>query len=282
MNFIVSFVLILSMCAFTYAKEKPKDKLYVCAIFNNEARFLNEWIEFHIQQGADKIYLYNNHSTDDYPKVLYKYIRSGIVHFRQWPYKNDSANWTKTQCDCYMDCVNKVKGKVEWVAFIDTDEFLFSPLHKRVCDVLDWYADADAVGVNWVMYGTSNVEYLGDGRMTQNMTLRAPLEYEANKHIKTIVRPDKVKDCANPHYFLMKNNSKVVNENNENISGPFSKHSSEILRINHYWLRDKHFMKNEKARRRGAWYEETVKSLMVADLQLNQVYDPILKNFVLD
>ena len=273
MKYLITFFMLFLTCA------EAKDKLYICAIFNNEARFLNEWIEFHIQQGADKIYLYNNHSTDDYFRVLSKYIDSGIVKFRQWPYKNDQANWNKTQCDCYMDCIKRVKGKVEWVAFIDTDEFLFSPLKKPLSDVLASYSDADAIGVNWVMYGTSNVEYLGDGRLTQNMIMRSPLEYPANIHVKSVVRPEKVSGCENPHYFLMKPNTRFVNEKNEITSGPFSEHSSNILRINHYWLRDLSFLKNEKSRRRGTWFSETEKSLMNADKELNQVYDPILVDF---
>jgi hypothetical protein len=40
--------------------------LAVCAIFRDEAPFLDEWIRFHIGVGATHFYLYNNFSSDDF------------------------------------------------------------------------------------------------------------------------------------------------------------------------------------------------------------------------
>ncbi|WP_281510165.1 glycosyltransferase family 92 protein [Muribaculum gordoncarteri] len=32
----------------------------ICAIFRNEARYMREWIEYHLLIGVDHIFLYNN------------------------------------------------------------------------------------------------------------------------------------------------------------------------------------------------------------------------------
>src|SRR4051794_11337491 len=48
----------------------------VCAIFQNEAKYLKEWIEYHRLVGAQHFYLYNNRSTDHYMDILQPYIDS--------------------------------------------------------------------------------------------------------------------------------------------------------------------------------------------------------------
>jgi hypothetical protein len=43
-----------------------KHYLSICAIFKDEAPYLQEWIEFHRLLGVEKFYLYNNNSRDNF------------------------------------------------------------------------------------------------------------------------------------------------------------------------------------------------------------------------
>ena len=54
-----------------------KGYLSVCAIYKNEARYLAEWLEFHLLAGVEHFFLYNNNSTDDHREVLAPYLRAG-------------------------------------------------------------------------------------------------------------------------------------------------------------------------------------------------------------
>ena len=54
-----------------------KGYLSVCAIYKNEARYLAEWLEFHLLAGVEHFFLYNNDSTDDHREVLAPYLRAG-------------------------------------------------------------------------------------------------------------------------------------------------------------------------------------------------------------
>src|SRR5436190_22744853 len=63
--------------------------LAVCAMFQNEARFLKEWLEFNILIGVEHFYLYNNYSTDNYLEILQPYIDAGIVDCIGWPYSHE-------------------------------------------------------------------------------------------------------------------------------------------------------------------------------------------------
>jgi len=267
----------LALIFISTAVFSTEKSLYICAIFNNESRFLDEWIQFHLNQGVDRIYLYNNKSEDDYLKVISKYIKQGTVALRQWPYDNINLDiWNETQCKAYMDCIKRLRGKVSWIAFIDTDEFLFSPTGKSLKDVLLEYEECDSIGVNWVLYGTSNVQKLSkDEHLTDHMLYRSELNTFINTHVKSIVRPEKVVGCTNPHYFHMEKDSVVVDENKVVFSGYSHENTVNKLRINHYWVRDIAFMLDVKAKRCERWGLNP-DDLWERDSRCNLIYDPIL------
>ena len=64
---------------------KGKPYLSVCAMYQNEASYLQEWIEFHRLVGVERFFLYDNNSTDDHLDVLTPYIEEGTVVLHDWP-----------------------------------------------------------------------------------------------------------------------------------------------------------------------------------------------------
>ena len=60
-------------------------KLALCTIFQDEARYLREWIEFHRLQGVEHFFLYDNRSHDEPGRVLKPWLDAGVVTLRQWP-----------------------------------------------------------------------------------------------------------------------------------------------------------------------------------------------------
>ena len=105
-------------------KETSNKKYYIsiCTVFKDEAKFFNEWIDFHSMIGVDHFYLYNNFSSDNYIEILKPYIESGIVTLIDWPYE-------KAQIQAFEDCYNKYKDETYWLTFIDVDEF-FCPYYS--------------------------------------------------------------------------------------------------------------------------------------------------------
>jgi hypothetical protein len=242
--------------------------------------YLPEWIECHKKQGVQHFYLYNNRSPDDYKKILSPYIKNKTVEVFDWNFnhENDGGKWISIQCGAYMDCINKISGRVKWCAFLDTDEFLFNPQGKNLNKLLKKYELYGGIGVNWVMYGTSGVDKIPKGEnMVDHLIMRAKLGYAANKHIKCIVRPEYVSQCLNPHFFFMYPPKHIVTENFErNVDCMSKQHSVNIFRINHYWTRDEHFMHNKKIPRRRSWgYDDAI---IEANKELNSVRDEILSD----
>ena len=60
----------------------PVHYLSVCAIAKNEGPYFKEWIEWHLNHGVDKFYIYDNESTDGTKNILDPYIKSGIVDYK--------------------------------------------------------------------------------------------------------------------------------------------------------------------------------------------------------
>ena len=201
--------------------------LAVCAIFKNEKPYLQEWLEFHRMVGVEKFYLYNNISTDDFLEVLQPYIDNGLVDLVDWPYPSPC------QLQAYTNCIEKLKGQKLWVAFIDLDEFLFAPCADKVTDILNQLPIACAVGVNWMCFGSGGLEKYDDRPLTERFHLRCNENNWENTHIKSIIRMDQnVRVGGDPHYFQVEKGT--YNENGVAISGPWSPHTSRLLRINHY------------------------------------------------
>lgn len=253
-------------------------ELSICTIFQNEAPYLKEWIEFHVEHGVQHFYLYNNNSTDDYKIVLKPYVDNKLVDIFDWSetYKT-GPEFFLIQCKVYLDCCQKIKHKDKWLAVIDSDEFLFSPIEKDLKKILKNYENYGAVQVNWVLYGTSNVNVPHGEKLINHLLYRSELSFIHNQIMKSIVRPISVTGCKSPHFFEFHPFIKAVNESKEVVTGKGS-HPISVnkLRINHYWSRDLDYFYNEKIPRRvnfGYPYEEAID----LESQMNDIYDPILK-----
>ena len=111
--------------------------LSACAIYRNEAPYLREWIDFHRLVGVERFFLYDNGSDDEHRDVLARY-RGDLVVVREW-------DQSPGQLAAYEHCLAEHGSESRWIAFIDVDEFLFSPAGDSVADALRRY-DATSAG----------------------------------------------------------------------------------------------------------------------------------------
>lgn len=223
-------------------------QLAIGAIFKDEAPYLKEWIEFHKLIGVEHFYLYNNCSTDDYASVLQPYIEKGEVELIQWPHTSSSwENWLyEVQAAAYTDCISLAKGKVKWLAIIDIDEFLTPMSCDNVLDVLKDYEAFGGVGFNWKIFGHSGLLDLEPNKLLiESLVMTAVHDRPTHLGIKSIVRPERVKDCHHPHYVVYNNGFYHVNSNKEpniNSDGVTNAVYYDRLVINHYWSRTGNYL----------------------------------------
>jgi hypothetical protein len=222
-----------------HKKVKYKWEFAAVTMFQNEAPYLKEWIEFHKLVGAQHFYLYNNLSTDDYKTVLKPYIKSGEVELIDWSYPHGTPdNFNKMATNAFKDALNRAKGKVKWMAMLDSDEFLYAVDGRTIPDYLSRLNDkVGGVIVHWFMFGTSHVVKVPEDKLMIEMLTLSGGRHEL---YKTIYRPEYVKKIVNQHYCDYKSGHIQID--------PISVLGD--IRINHYWGRDEEFFYNVKIPRR--------------------------------
>ncbi|MBM3602136.1 MAG: hypothetical protein FJX35_28410 [Alphaproteobacteria bacterium] len=230
--------------------------LSVCAIFKNEASYLEEWLTFYELIGVDHFYLYNNNSDDDFASVLAPWVARGRVTLTGWPQHPG-------QLKAYGHCIINRRRESRWIMFVDLDEFLFSPTEQMLPKILAGYERSVGVGANWVMFGSSGHQTRPPGLVTLNYTRRAGLAFKAaepelllpggkpdnirhyrpiSTHIKSIVDPRQVIQVASPHSFGFAGGALAVDERWQPITGtPLNAFTAapsiEVLRVNHYFAK---------------------------------------------
>lgn len=225
-----------------------KDYLSVCAIFQDEAPYLKEWIEYHRLMGAEHFYLYDNDSHDEYLEVLLPYINKKIVTLIYWPSSREE-DWTSHQIRAYNDCVAKVKNKTKWLAVIDIDEFIVPVKAKNLTKLLKNYEGAGGVQFFWQFFGTSYVyEIPEDKTLIETLVMKAPKDYIGNYNFKTICQPKTVKqfhvhgaEYHHPWHEIFPHGTR---------GGAHQPIHIEIARCHHYWTRDEKYFREKKIARR--------------------------------
>ena len=231
------------------------DKFAIGAIFKNERPYILEWIAFHRTIGIKKFLIGDNDSTDGSKDLLRLLDLAGIIHYFDFP----SEPGVKPQLQCYSKILKLAKDLgLEWVAFIDADEFLmpesvemdfFSCIQKPVSQ-----QDTGAVAINWAIYGSSGLVERHDGLVLKDFTKRATADFPGNLHYKSLVKLEAVSGVSgSPHHFLLTTGFKYKNaqglelENHlQNGIGYSSNFIDKPIIINHYAIKSKgEFLKNK-------------------------------------
>ena len=198
----------------------PKHYISLVAIFQNEARFLKEWIEFYLLMGVEHFYLYNHLSTDEYMDILEPYIKNGIVELKQVTKKpKNLKEWNIIQTDSYSDAVIRSKNSSEWLIVVDTDEFLFPVKDQNLVELLKKYDYYAALSVNWKIFGSADVEKIESDKLLIESLIKSTDQQDLR--VKTIVKPRYTDKFEHPHFpFLLAGYSQVT-ENFEFFRGAF-------------------------------------------------------------
>ena len=260
--------------------------LAVACIVKNEARYIREWIDFHLVAGVDHIIIFDNGSTDATKNIIRKYVLSGAVTYIYYP--GESAQYY-----AYFDAARLSRKKFKWLALIDADEFLFPVELDSLVNVLKDYEEYPALGVNWIVFGPSGHSDRPKGDVIDNYrSTFCDYNNEMNCRIKSIVQPMKVKSVPSPHFCYLKNGQFAVDENKMEISGAAMYtnvgmaftfcNNRKVIRINHYWTKSLEDLR-EKCERgypdgtKNPKYDETLKRLDYPMCEDNAILDYVQK-----
>ncbi|XP_058090602.1 glycosyltransferase family 92 protein RCOM_0530710 [Magnolia sinica] len=233
----------------TLAAEAEPALICACTMMYNSGKFLREWVMYHATIGVERFVLYDNGSDDDMADVVEKLLEAGYhVTTILWP-------WPKTQEAGFSHCAVSYRDTCKWMAFVDVDEFIFSPswtnasqpskhmlesfLPKSPSSSSSPSPSIGQIALKCFEFGPSNRQSHPKEGVTQGYTCRRRIE---QRH-KSIVLLDAIdSSLVNVvHHFKLKDGYRTL------------RLSREVAAVNHYkyqaWLEFK-----KKFRRRVSAY----------------------------
>ncbi len=163
----------------------PSQRFFLTAtvIIKDEAPYLAEWIEYHLLQGVEHVYVYDNGSSDRPWEVLADYLiqgRATLIHWPEYP----------GQLSAYNHAIHIFGRDSAWMTIIDVDEFIQPPAGQSIPDRLRALDPAvDQMLLPWVHFGSSGHDAKPEGLVIENYVHRGA---EPHAQTKPIVRPEAV------------------------------------------------------------------------------------------
>lgn len=246
--------------------------LVATAWVKDEGSYLKEWIDFHLCQGFEKFYIYDNNSTDNTLEVLQPYIEKGQVEVRYYPEGLSGRKnfWVM------RTTIDEFKDKHTWLFHHSIDEFIYCKNGIKVSEFLKGYEDFPGVVIPWRLFNSSGHVKRENGRIIDRFTKYVN---DDSFHIKTIIQPKfTIDSVGNPHSFFYTAGEHVYSDKtvahrngHSGANGHFNNYNLDDICINHYvtMSRDEFNIKmnkgildfssqEENARRSSAeqqWYE---------------------------
>jgi glycosyl transferase family 92 len=179
--------------------------------------------------GVERFFLYDNASEDEHLEALAPFIDDGSVTVHPWPVFPGQGSAYDHALACHGD-------ETRWMAFLDVDEFLFSPTGRLLPDVLREYERHPGVGVSRAWMGTAGHRTRPEGLLLRNFSSRLHVP-EPNRSVKSVVDPDRVVQRLNEHWFEFREGEPTVDEHHQPLESwqrP-GELTFDLLRINHYF-----------------------------------------------
>ena len=118
---------------------------------------IEEWAAHHFLLGFDKITIFDHMSS--YPLI------NRISNITKFNNKLEIMNYNvKTYGGMKVDLMTKAVNitrssvnKIDWMLYLDCDEFLILKNYSSVHSFLNDYKNSDSIGVNWLIFGSNHL-----------------------------------------------------------------------------------------------------------------------------
>ena len=197
----------------------------IVAIAKFESNYINDFINYHLLLGFDKIFIYDNEDT---PTYKFENENVTVIHF-------PGNNFYKAvQYVALEHFINNFINSFTHVAHIDIDELIVLKKHKNIKGFISEYivGDCAGIGMNWRHFGstghTNSNSFPDIARFTK-------CEEKGNNHIKTIFNTAYYAGWTSPHSINTVKGYHVKNTKGDIIDGAFNDNIDfSVIQCNHY------------------------------------------------
>jgi hypothetical protein len=214
----------------------------ITSIQQNRRPWIIEWIAFHLIVGFGKIIIYSHKSTDGMDEALTRL--SG--HYPILAYRLGDVE--RPQLAAYRHSWDNHANSVDWMAFIDGDEFLFPTKAPTIAEGLSSFdtKPLSALAVYWKIYGSNGHVTDPGGLLLQKFPRHSGFDYDDNGHVKSIVKGREAIDGYTSHVFRTQKGTFDENMREVVFGKTNFTPTYEHFRINHYMCQSWEFFKNYK------------------------------------
>lgn len=202
--------------------------LAIATPIRDECRWLTEWLRYHFNRGVDHVLLFNN---DDDPAAIAPILEPFLprVTVINTPQRHP-------QMDCLSRAIEWGKQNARWLALIDADEFILPRATDSIPALLQAYASAPALAMNWKVFGSSGFVYPPSSAI--NHFLRcANQTFGPNHLVKLIIQPSLVSRLASPHCCEFSAGSAVDGGGLPVLGNTSTRVHWGAVQLNHYIVR---------------------------------------------
>lgn len=243
-----------------------------------------EWVAHHLLLGFDKIVIFDHLSTIPISSTIKTNFNGKLTII---PINGTGNIKIKLMNDALDIALRENFG---WMLYLDADEYINLNRFNTIKELLEYFKEADSIGVNWLMFGTSGHISQPKGLLTENFTTS---ELYLDQHVKSFVRPICASKSVNPHYFIVSNKSRCYSGNGTKMPmGSFNKQIMPFTKapiyIAHYYtqsetehLRRKNRMLDDGTTNKASGFPEIHNVFnKVPNLQLKYKYSEKIKAFL--
>ncbi len=241
-------------------------QIAITSIQRNRGPWIVEWLAFHLLKGFNRFFIYCHKTDDGMTETLLKLARVYPISVHRIDIDD------RPQIAAYQHAWASFRNEVDWMAFIDGDEFLHPTRHAQIGEALSHFngQPLSALGAYWCCYGSSgHVDEPTQGLILQNYPRHSSADFLPNRHVKSIVRGrQEGVQIETSHVFTtplgtFDDRLRPIHHGWMRGLEP----SYDLLRINHYAVQSHEFFRTTKQRigapdanpnliRPDAWYTE--------------------------
>jgi hypothetical protein len=229
-------------------------QLCVCAIARNETDYLLEWVAYQRIIGVDKVLIYDN-GHDPRGEALLEILaqRDVITH----------VNWSRSysrgpQVPAYNDALRRMRGKAEWLLFIDLDEYVV-PVHgNSLVDLLSAATGLDGMWFPWLIFGSSGEDAYRPEPVLERFLWREGMTDNTVTPVKSAVRPSRTDSVGiHVHRLTTDDYANPLGEREFITAQDGTRRASQlargynVARVHHYMTKSRQEWKAKVARGRA-------------------------------
>lgn len=203
----------------------------ICLIIRDENEYLQEWVRHHFRIGFEHIYIYSHNCKIPISETVQTRLKRSErekITVIEWNGRHKHA-----QDEAYYHCLKTYGTQAEWIAFIDTDEFIVLKQDASINDFLKRYENVGGIYMNWVMFNANGQEKHEEGSVMERFTQVFP---DFQQYGKLIVRADRVRKMyIHEADYIM--DFHTVDEARNPVIGRRHLDHTDFIQCNHYYTK---------------------------------------------